>query len=231
MKEMKVFGLEVSSENVNCLPPKIWRAVMLWVYGLPVTQYIVKDIKVTPVHEITDVLLMKLQKSPAGIVVRTVAPDDRKKTPYFWIKEATEIDSVVAAVFQEKQQYFMAFTPKTTPAKANGFVVGRYILEQDGARVLEFVSDAIEPRKLEEISVGSAHYGLVRKRIGHIFEVIKSPAKSYLCGAIISELLRHEENLGLLKEYVLRKKAIHCCICLEFTYWGSNRLEFHDFDY
>jgi len=228
---MKVFGLDVSSKNMNRLPPKIWRAVMLWVYGLPVTPYIVRDIKVTPAHKIADVLLMELQKSSVGIVVRTVATDDRKRAPYFWIKEAADIDGVVAAVLEGEQQYLMAFAPKTTPAKASGYAVGRYILEPNGARALEFISGAIEPRKLEKISAISAEYGLVRKGVDHTFKIIKGTADNYPYEAIIGELLRHEENLSFLKKNVLKEKASRCCLCVEFTYWGSNSLEFHDFDF
>ena len=229
--KVKVFGLDVSSESLNCLPPKIWRAVMLWIYGLPVTQYVVKDIGVTPAHEITDIISTKLQKSPAGIVVRTVAMEDKKRTPYFWIKEAGDINSVVAAVFQEKQPYLMAFAPKATPAKASGYVVGRYILEPNGARALEFIPGAIEPRKLEKISAISAEYGLIRKGVGHAFKIIKGTTDNYPYEAIIGEFLRHEEKLSFLKKNVLKEKASRCCLCVEFTYWGSNSLEFHDFDF
>lgn len=232
VKRMEVFGLDVSPENINCLPPKIWRAVMLWIYGLPVTSYIVRDIRMTPAHEIANALLMELQKSSVGIVVRTAALNDEKRAPYFWIKRASDIDSVVAAILQGEQPYLMAFAPKTTPAKASGFVVGRYILEPDGARALEFVSGAIEPRKLEKISAISPEYGLVRKGVGHVFEIVKGGADNYPYQAIVAELLWHEENLSLLKEYVLREKASCYCLCVEFTYWGGyNGLEFHDFDY
>lgn len=225
---MKIFGLDVSSENIDCLPPKIWRAVMLWIYGLPVTPYIVRDIGATPAHEITDIISAELQESPAGIIVRTIATDDRKKAPYFWIKEKAQIQDVVKVVFQESQPYLMAFSPKTTPAKASGFAVGRYLLGENDSRVLEFVADAIEPRKLEVLSIGSANYSLITKGEGHFFKVVKAPDKE-LYRAILGELLRHEDNLGLLKEYILREKS-SSCVCFEFT-WNGHRLEFHDFDY
>lgn len=229
---MKVFGLDIPSENINCLPPKIWRAIMLWIYGLPVTSYIIRDIGVTPAHEIADALLTELLKSSVGIVVRTINQEDRKKEPYFWIKRSGDINSVIAAVLQGGQQYLMAFAPKTTPAKASGYVVGRYILEPNGARTLEFVSGAIEPRKLEKISTISAEYGLVRKGVGHTFKIIKGTVDNYPCEVIIGELLRHEENLSFLKKNVLKEKATSWCLCVEFTYWGGyNGLEFHDFDY
>ncbi|MDD5750765.1 MAG: hypothetical protein PHU56_03970 [Candidatus Pacebacteria bacterium] len=228
---MNIFGLELP-KDIDRLPPKIWRAVMLWIYGLPVTQYVVKDMGVTPDHEITYIILDRLRKSSAGIIVRTIAMEDKKRSPYFWIKEASDVRSVVASVFREKQPYLMAFAPRATPKKANGYIVGRYILEPNGARTLEFVAGAIEPRKLEKISATSAEYGLVRKDVGHVFNVIKDTADNYPCAAVIGELLRHEENLILLKEKVLKEKASYCCLCAEFTYWGGyNNLEFHDFDF
>lgn len=224
---MKVFGLEISPENIDGLPPKIWRAVMLWIYDLPVTQYLVKDLGTTPVCEIADALSVRLQESPAGIVVRTVDADDRKRAPYFWIKEANEVEGVVTTILRGGQQYFMAFAPKTAPDKAKGFVVGRYT----NTRTLEFIQDAIEPRRLEEASLESVDYGLAKK-IGPSFEIIKtSSGGKRLCEAVIKTILPYEENLKLLQEWVMRERVAHQCVfCIEFTYW-RNTLEIHDFDY
>jgi len=223
---MEVFGLSIDSKEIDRLPSKIWRAVMLLICDLPVTQYLVKDTRITPAYEIIDMLSGMLRESQSGIIVRTVGRVDTKREPYHWVMDLTEVEAVVSKLLQ-RQRYLMAFAPKTILSKTEGFIVGRYLMDRDGGRTLEFVSDAIQPRKLYEVSRDSEDYGLIRRKAGeHCFHIIKTPVSNDRCGAIVTTILRYEENLAFLWEQVGNTR----CICIEFTY-HQGALETHDFDY
>jgi len=220
--DMEAFISEMSPEGFDRLPPKVWRAVMLWLYGLPVTNYLIRDIWNSSFQELCDLLRERLARSPAGIVLRAVTY--KTIAPYFWIHDASEIHDAVRHIFDSSQRYIIALAPMALPQNAESFTVGRYEIRSDGSRILEVVPGVIQPRSIEMVSSTSPKHVVMTMKAGQPFQCVKGDPK--LCQPIISALLRYENNLMMLWDLI---GGPH--ICIEFTYQvRKDRIEMHDFD-
>ena len=212
---------EASGENFEQFPPKVRRALLLYVHGFPVTKYLIvftKEIEYA-VHEIR----MATEKSRYGIVVRTIPRKDGAQTmslPYIWLKKSEEVS---AEVLRGLGTILMAFAPQATPETAKGVVVGRYVVLFDqGRRVIEYYLDEIRPRVLDRVEKGDPRFGSLVQNPGKFFWAEGGCAE--VGSKILRVLQKYDERVEVLGKAIGAQE-----VCLEVT-WNRGRIEFHDFD-
>lgn len=209
-------------ERWERFPPKIKRAVLLYLHGFPVTEYLIVSTETIEyaVHEIR----VAIEKSRYGIVVRAVPQEDGAKTmslPYLWLKKPEE----ASVETLPRTRFLMAFAPQATPETAKAVVVGRYatVFDED-RKVIEYYQDEIRPRVLDRVQRGDPRFGSLIRDRGRFFRV-----ESMGCASVNIQLVRILERYDEMIS-VLARRLRAGEVCLEFT-WNRGRIEFHDFDY
>lgn len=228
--ELWEFVRSLSDKRMQKLPEKVWRVVMLYVHGLPVTNYLVIETVNRREEFVFSELKKELELSPFGLVLRTVTAGDAKYQPYYWVREPDEITQALAKL--GGNSFLLAFAPQTDPTdpqKVKGFTVGRYALGESGWRKVEYCKDETRHRVLERMRRGDSRFGVLTKEPGSFFR--PSPGSdSGLNLAILRCLLPHDDCLHHLKESVERFRNRRAELCLEFKFNGTS-IAFHDFDY
>ncbi len=221
-REMDLKEASELEEKGARFPPKIRRAILLYVHGFPTTPYRVFSMK--NAEKAAEEIRAGVEGSRYGIVVRATSDYDGPTAmgqPYLWARCPEEVTP--EAVRRLGSSYLMAFAPKATPETAKGIVVGRcaHMYDRD-TTVVEYYLDEIRPRVLERVDHADPRFGMIVRNPGRFFRNERGGCAH--TGEIVRILGQYERSARALAENTRASE-----ICLEFT-WHRGRIEFHDFD-
>lgn len=215
---MRYLGFSINRKTFNGLPSKIRRAVMMGYCGLPVTDYLIMDLRSVPKECIVSELSKELQRAEYGLVVRTVTMADNKLQPYCLLEDPVDIAPTLK---KTGGCYVMAFAARAKPEKAHGWIVSRYFILPEGGCLLEYCKDEISARALDRVTnpAQNSQYGNAVKEPGCFWRSSTKTAEY-----ILRRLWHYEEKISLLLDILDVQR-----ISLEFVLHGS-KIRFNDFD-